>query len=75
MKCFYCEKEIAPDEKLYYVALDRPYVMLPFHRDTCLREVESIEIEEYLRLNQERVFQYASLSLNKKDSAIKRKQE
>lgn len=31
--CFYCEKEILPDERKFLYAIDRPYINLWFHRD------------------------------------------
>lgn len=77
MKCFYCKKEISEGRgELLFVALDRPYVMLPFHREPCLRTVEGDGLPQYLQDNSERVWQYASSPLgNKKDNSVKRKQE
>jgi hypothetical protein len=53
VKCFYCGKEI--DGLRSFMALDRPYVNLPFHRE-CYRSLDD-ELE-YVTTNIERIIEY-----------------
>ena len=53
MICFYCGKEI--DDLRSFMALDKPYVNLPFHRD-CYKGLDN-EME-YVTTNIERITEY-----------------
>jgi hypothetical protein len=53
--CFYCQKEILKTELQYFLPLDRPYINIPFHRETCLPNILGKE-REYLEENKERLF-------------------
>ena len=57
MKCFKCRKEI--DGLRSFLALDRPYVNLPFHRK-CY---ESLDDElAYVTENYDRIIEYIALT-------------
>jgi hypothetical protein len=51
--CFKCEKEIKVDERVFMLALDKPYVNLWFHAK-CYIEIEDTT-EEYLLSNYEKL--------------------
>jgi len=56
LKCFYCNKDIdSNSDRLRIIALDRPYVNIPVHRDTCNLEIQSYGEGKYLRENIERI--------------------
>ena len=41
--CFYCDKEINPDQEKYFVGLDIPYINLIFHR-ICYKSIPDLPI-------------------------------
>jgi len=54
--CFKCEKEFLPEERIFFLALEKPYVNLLFHHE-CYKEIKSEETQ-YLTQNAERVYNY-----------------
>jgi hypothetical protein len=72
MKCFYCNEEIG-DGKARIIALDKPYLNLYFHRETCFRKVENQGTENYISENVQRIHQEFSNTLKGKKNERKRK--
>jgi hypothetical protein len=52
--CFSCDKNIKLDEKYFMVAIEVPYINLYF----CWDCRESIDINEFIRENAEKISQY-----------------
>lgn len=74
MKCFYCDQEVDRDKgEGFFVAVEKPYVNILFHKFTCLREIELTDgIDGYLNKNKERVLRLVENSPLPKEK-VKRK--
>ena len=64
--CFYCGKLIDNIIELTYIGLDRPYIMLPFHKH-CHNKINGKKEEKYLRKNEKRILDLYQAIKKKED--------
>jgi len=65
MKCFYCDKDVEPEQPKFWLGLDKPYINLLFHKE-CYNNVDA---EQYVQDNVEKIFNV----LKERDNGRKRK--
>lgn len=65
MICFHCGEKIAVGDKRQMVGIDIPYINLFFHRYPCWSEVQVTELNQYLALNKEKIYNYVEQARKK----------
>ena len=62
--CFRCGKNIESVEDRSYIALDRPCIMLIFHKE-CIKKIKRIGEEKWLIENKQRIFDLYAMQKQK----------
>ena len=59
MFCFECGKKIDSMDDCYFIAIDVPYINLPFHLNGCKNKVQRHGEEKYLEDNENKIIEWS----------------